>query len=459
VILRQIFCIFILFYAGLALGAASSGELPAEPVGSFIDKGNVTLPIAPEIAKKDSAKIELPVISDVESQKPVEVAPITPPVYPAQLPKVIPENKNFDLSPPPLPPILGEKPGDNVSKPIEPKNTDVKSDIAPLPKAIPDSVTPQAKIVDSPSVEKVPAIIVPVAPVQIAAPPAEPVKDPVVSVKPLAPVQIVPVVPVVATPSQNVPAIIVPVSPVQIAAPPAEPVKAPVVSVKPVVPVQIVPVVSVVAAPSQKVRLNKIIPEPSNHLVKKSKVSSVVSPPILQVADPEIEKFVHNESQMLVVPDDDVLLGSLTDDARWNYMGYSEYLSRYLEYRESMKKLKQRNDALAFIGERSAIDGNDIPLLSDKYLFANAVSHIQNNQLDSLRALADNYNILDLIDNRGNTLLHVAAYKDNMNLTKWLIMRGVNVSSINYDSISPRDIAKYEQYWGVFNLLEAANAQ
>lgn len=457
--MRQILCIFILFYAGLASGAASSSEMPVEPVGSFIDKGNVTLPIAPEVVQKESAKIDIPVIEDSESQKPVKIEPVRPPVSePAPLSKEIPGSKNSLLSPPPLPPMFGDKSNDADRRPIMPKSevsepkTDVKSDAVSAPKLIPAPV-PKAIVIDSPPVEnKEPAAVAPAASV-----PTSQAIDQAVQAPAVIPA------PAVVVPAQ----IVVPViAPVQTSKPATEQVKAPVVSEKPltVAPVQIVSPVPVVVVPSQEVLPNKIIPELRNHLAKKSRssvvpIQSVASAPILPAIDPELEKFIHNETQMLLVPDDDVLLGVLSDDARSNYMGYSEYLSLYLQYRESVKKSKQRDDALAFIDDRRAIDGNDIPLLSDRYLFTNAVSHIQDSRLDDLRALVDNYNILDLIDNRGNTLLHVAAYKDNMNLTKWLIMRGANVSAINYDSISPLDIAKHEQYWGVFNLLEAANAQ
>ena len=210
------------------------------------------------------------------------------------------------------------------------------------------------------------------------------------------------------------------------------------------------------------VRRNKAVQSPAKvQIISKSiPISPKVTENILpKPLDPEIEKFVQNEVQMLSVPDDEVVLGSITNDARFDYVGYSQYFSIYQKYREYVKRLNQLDETISFIDSRRKIDGNDIPMLSEGALFTTAVNKIQYNKIDDLRALVDNYKLINLVDRKGNSLLHVAAFSDNVAVTKWLIMRGSNVNAMNNDSNSPRDIAEYKQYWGVFNVLEAANAQ
>ena len=134
-------------------------------------------------------------------------------------------------------------------------------------------------------------------------------------------------------------------------------------------------------------------------------------------------------------------------------------MSIYQRYRDYVSRLPEFHATELFIDTHRKIDGNDIPILSEKYLFANALEDMKYNRLDNLRVLANNYKLLNLTDQNGNSLLHLAAVSDDLYLTKWLIMRGANVNAMNNDAITAKDIAEYEQYWGVFNLLDAANAK
>ena len=181
--------------------------------------------------------------------------------------------------------------------------------------------------------------------------------------------------------------------------------------------------------------------------------------PVQNETNPEIETFVQNEMKMLTMPDDDVVLGFITNDAKFDYIGYSQYFAIYQKYREYVKRLHKLDETISFIDYHQKIDGNDIPALSDSELFATAVQDIQYSKIDDLRALVDNYKLLNLVDNNGNSLMHIATLTDNVAVTKWLIMRGANVNAINDDWVSPRDIAEYKQYWEILNLLESAHAK
>lgn len=520
-----------------------TGKSPGA-VGSFIDKGNIQLPVAPEIAEKGPTKIPSQILDNpvidvappkaiVEPQTPIPapaaisapvevetpyVAPkslpdalpstptvpsketITPPIAPVEITKGVVETEHqsdaslpdiekstSDLSLPELP-AIDEKEDKNIAvDKAVPKNK--YSITIPLPKIVTDLFPKRPPEVDKPNNEALVADQKAIeeeadleeeyqfAPQEVYVFPV-PIADPVMQKEEVL---------------ENLPAPVVVAESVPIPAPVLVPAVVPVIQKELIVekeaPLAIVepkkeapaPVIQkeeVAASPvvtstsdEKKVETSKFLPNVRRNKAVQSpaKVKTIsknipISPKgteniLPKPLDPEVEKFVQNEVQMLYLPDDEVVLGSITNDARFDYIGYSQYFSIYQKYREYVKRLNQLDETISFIDSRRQINGNDIPMLSEGALFTTAVNKIQYNKIDDLRALVDNYKLINLVDRKGNSLLHVAAFADNVAVTKWLIMRGSNVNAMNNDSTSPRDIAEYKQYWGVFNLLEAANAQ
>ncbi len=492
---------------------------PAAPAPKVVDlvPHNV-VPPAPVQTAAPEDKYVVPKLSDTGpnllpvSQPPAPVA--SKPVVEIVKPKEV-------LSLPDMPPILEEVHKPVAVDPIKPKPK--YSFTISMPKIITDFVPKPLpiqevkKTVPAPVVKamesKVPPV--PVAPAQVVPAPVPAVVEPKVLPVPVVPVEKVVVQPVPVAPAQVVPAPVpavvepkvppVPVVPVEkvvvVPSVPAQTIKAPEPKQVPMVPV--VPIEKVAPTPVQpaiKVAEPKVQPAPvastapivkhEEHTVAPAQVPAPVKiipkaqvvtpqkkievlpakldpravaahPVVLPVkpVDPELEKFVQNEMGMLSVPDDDVVLGVVTTDSKFLHMGYSQYLSLYRKYRESVKRAGQFIETTAFIDGRRRIDGNDTPILANGALFRAAVNNIQYSKVDDIRVLADNYKLLDLVDDQGNSLLHVAAFQDNTAITKWLIMRGANVNAMNYDTITAKDIAEYEQYWDVFNLLDAANAR
>ena len=480
--MRYVICIFILLCATIAPGVALSASpvaissalppsvqpsppstpptapaVPKEVPGSFIDKRGVNLPIAP---------------SGVHQGESVESTATLPAVVPKALvpvpaPIIAPQGK---MQIAPVTPVVVSKPVLKTNQAVE-KPKDIPQ--AP-PKAISDLSLPQLPIVKEESAHSaggitksgnysfaitIPKIILNLLPKHVPKKAADKaveqkrdvsiVASAPISQKPASAIQAAPVVPKAA---------IVPMAkPMPVAPTPPKP--APVSpKVVPVVP----PAAPAHAAPAMKTQIVQA-PQPvavtppikqaiaPNHFEKNS--------PAVKSIDKEMQQFADDEVAMLAVPDDDVLYGYITDEAKFDYMGYSQYLSIYQRYRDDVAHLSQFRANEFFIESHRRMDGHDTPILSDGKLFSTALTSIQYNRLDDLRVLANNYRLLSLVDNHGDSLLHLAAISDDVYLTKWLIMRGANINAMNDEGISAKDIAEYEQYWGVFNLLESSNAQ
>jgi len=66
---------------------------------------------------------------------------------------------------------------------------------------------------------------------------------------------------------------------------------------------------------------------------------------------------------------------------------------------------------------------------------------VGNNDIDLLRALLDNYNLLDIKNNDGEGLLSYAVLHDNVDIVRFLIKRGVNINEIDHNHTTPLMIA------------------
>ena len=454
------------------LAPVAKQPIVQESPGSFIDKSGIALPIAPTVMGQDESVTLPPAEKQVVPHAPT--SPVVPNAHPKQdvqyiAPKLSPGNNASITS---THKVVDEKPKDVIPVPTKPSSDLFLPELPPIKEEVehPEkSVEKKSKYSFTIPIPKIIFNLLPkpaptVQAVHVATP--KPIVVPV-SPKPAPAVQAVQV----ATPKP----IVVSVSPK-----PAPAVQAvhvadlkPIVAPVPTKPVHVAP--SMQANSEQAHIMKTIIVSAQDHakgpaavmrnmpsdklstsLKPKQIVQSVAGP---SYVDKDLAQFINEEIQILAMPDDDVVLGHVTNEYKFSHMGYSQYLSLYQRYRESIMRLPQFQANELFLDSHRKIDGHDTPILSDRYLFSLALRYIEYNKLDDMRVLANNYKILGFVDNHGNSLLHLAAVADDVYLTKWLIMRGVNVNAINDDSISAKDIAEYEQYWGVFNLLESANAQ
>ncbi|ACP53232.1 Ankyrin repeat protein [Rickettsia africae ESF-5] len=156
-----------------------------------------------------------------------------------------------------------------------------------------------------------------------------------------------------------------------------------------------------------------------------------------------VTKFVKDEAQMLLLPDDDIVLGKLTEQATLEQMDMYAYIELFQKKAEWIASAERRKVVESFIKY-----GNDINKKKDIYANLSYCSAVENafravdrNNLFELRALLDVYPILQEKGRSGETLLTAAIYNDNYYLAKFLVIRGIKISTLNDECQYPLDIA------------------
>lgn len=173
--------------------------------------------------------------------------------------------------------------------------------------------------------------------------------------------------------------------------------------------------------------------------------------------EPKQLKFVNDEAQVLVLPNDEVVLGMLTYDAQIELMDFSSYVKLFWDNYNLIKNEPARKAIEHFID----VYDNKPHSYSKKEIndaFIDASSAIEKDRIYDLIALLDNYPILQLTDQNGDTLLHKAAYSSNYPAVKLLLMKGIRASKINYKNLTALDIATIRNKVSVIVLLESAGA-
>mgnify|MGYP000087127675 CR=1 FL=1 len=73
--------------------------------------------------------------------------------------------------------------------------------------------------------------------------------------------------------------------------------------------------------------------------------------------------------------------------------------------------------------------------------------------------LLDGYPIIQLVDADGNTLLHKAVYKNNYPAAKFLIMKGIDLSTKNNQGVTALEIAVAQDRPEIETLLRSAGGK
>jgi uncharacterized protein len=156
------------------------------------------------------------------------------------------------------------------------------------------------------------------------------------------------------------------------------------------------------------------------------------------------EEFVTNETKMLLLPNDDVVLGAAAPAAQleeMDFFSYFEIFQKYYKSPEDTKRLVEFQNFIAHYYDDPSNESNNDRALSKGQAANEAFDAVRNNNLIALRVVLDNYKTLQSIDESGNNLLHTATLDDDYFVAKFLIVKGVNLSSINYQSQTALDIA------------------
>lgn len=154
-------------------------------------------------------------------------------------------------------------------------------------------------------------------------------------------------------------------------------------------------------------------------------------------------KFVKDETQMLLLPDDDIVLGKLTEQATLEQMDMYAYIELFQKKEEWIASAERRKVVESFIKYDNDINKKKDIYANLSYCKAvdNAFRAVDRNNLFGLRALLDVYPILQEKSRSGETLLTAAIYNDNYYLAKFLVIRGIKISTLNDECQYPLDIA------------------
>ena len=183
--------------------------------------------------------------------------------------------------------------------------------------------------------------------------------------------------------------------------------------------------------------------------------------PATEEANPDQTKFVNDEAQVLILPNDEVVLGEVTKESQLDLMDLNSYLKIFWNNYNSIKNEPARQAINNFIENYDAnfnkpgasVKSENMDALSE------AFKAVDKNNIYDLINLLDGYPIIQLVDCDGNTLLHKAVYKNNYSAVKFLIMKGIDLSIKNNQGVTALEIAVLQNRPEIETLLRSAGAK
>ncbi len=177
--------------------------------------------------------------------------------------------------------------------------------------------------------------------------------------------------------------------------------------------------------------------------------------------DPEQVKFANDESQVLLLPNDEVVLGEVTKESQLTLMDLRSYIKIFWDNYNNIKDEPARRLIDDFVDNYDS-NFNTQPLYSKRELnniLIEAFKSIDRNSIYDLMNILDAYPILQLVDHQGNTLLHKSVYKNNYSAAKFLIMKGIDISMQNNQNLTALDISITQKKSNIETLLRTAGAK
>ncbi|MES2214768.1 MAG: hypothetical protein V4485_01940 [Pseudomonadota bacterium] len=172
---------------------------------------------------------------------------------------------------------------------------------------------------------------------------------------------------------------------------------------------------------------------------------------------PEHEQFIKNEVVMLLLEDDNTnnaIIAQLIDDAEVH-----EYIRQFWHdydyYRPN--RAAQREEIELFVsGYHDYYLYNSSGDLSKQDAQKQLFESVAQGSVFDVRAIIDNYQLLQSRDDSGNNMLNIASFSGDALMAKFLLLRGVDLYAINYSGDSPRSIAQNTKNPDIYNLLQSA---
>ena len=183
--------------------------------------------------------------------------------------------------------------------------------------------------------------------------------------------------------------------------------------------------------------------------------------PTTEEANPDQTKFVNDEAQVLILPNDEVVLGEVTRESQLDLMDLNSYLKIFWSNYNSIKNEPARQAINNFIENYDANFNKPGASVKSENMDAltEAFKAIDKNNIYDLINLLDGYPIIQLVDCDGNTLLHKAVYKNNYSAVKFLIMKGIDLSIKNNQGVTALEIAVLQNRPEIETLLRSAGAK
>ncbi len=169
--------------------------------------------------------------------------------------------------------------------------------------------------------------------------------------------------------------------------------------------------------------------------------------------------FITNEAQVLLLANDDVVLGKLTEEAELEGIEFDSYMVLFQKHYKSPEDIKKHDKLVDFINRYGEIFYPEETFHSnedDQGAFSVAIEAITRNKFMDLKALLDNYSILQLKDSGHNNLLHAALIVDNYAAARLLLMRGIDMRTINNMGYNSIEIARKLNNSDMIFLLNSA---
>jgi len=163
-------------------------------------------------------------------------------------------------------------------------------------------------------------------------------------------------------------------------------------------------------------------------------------------------RFVNDEAKVLLLPNDEIVLGQLLENIKIEQMDAHSYMNLFQKFEEQEVQLDKRMVVDSFLEnyDHNFHVDNKVHLSEPFY---DSLDAIKKDSLFRLRALIDKYPILQKKGENNETLLHHAVMFDNYYLVKFLIMRGIDLQSINSDGETALMISENMQDVNIERLL------
>ncbi len=171
---------------------------------------------------------------------------------------------------------------------------------------------------------------------------------------------------------------------------------------------------------------------------------------------PEHEQFIKNETIMLMLEDEIASsavsgIGNMEDIEVTPSQHIKLFWRDYYYYLPA--RVAQRHAMQSFVSERASYHPSDV---SEEELHKQLFEVVAQGSVSDVRAMIDNYPLLQVRDNSGRNTLSVAVMDDNISVARFLLLRGIDLYALDYRGGTAFSIAAMTGNRNMLNLLKNA---